>query len=143
MAFFMTHQTFTWTSVDFSLVMFCGIHLTAISQQLPQFILLYGAFEDHRSKITVTSNPDSKVHGANMGPIWGRQDQRVNGLITASPVEILRFPEISISFSANCKGLTLLWNDVLPVTEYFVWICSEYDIFVQMTRNAYGLKSDT
>ena len=20
------------------------------------------------------SNPDSKVHGANMGPIWGRQD---------------------------------------------------------------------
>ena len=23
---------------------------------------------------TVVTNPDSKVHGANMGPIWGRQD---------------------------------------------------------------------
>ena len=24
--------------------------------------------------ISVDNNPDSKVHGANMGPIWGRQD---------------------------------------------------------------------
>ena len=24
--------------------------------------------------ITFSNNPDSKVHGANMGPIWGRQD---------------------------------------------------------------------
>ena len=23
---------------------------------------------------TVSTTPDSKVHGANMGPIWGRQD---------------------------------------------------------------------
>ena len=23
----------------------------------------------------IRDNPDSKVHGANMGPIWGRQDQ--------------------------------------------------------------------
>ena len=23
---------------------------------------------------TVLTDPDSKVHGANMGPIWGRQD---------------------------------------------------------------------
>ena len=27
-------------------------------------------------QVTVAySTPDSKVHGANMGPIWGRQDQ--------------------------------------------------------------------
>ena len=24
--------------------------------------------------VTQGTNPDSKVHGANMGPIWGRQD---------------------------------------------------------------------
>ena len=23
---------------------------------------------------TIDRNPDTKVHGANMGPIWGRQD---------------------------------------------------------------------
>ena len=26
------------------------------------------------SKRTLENYPDSKVHGANMGPIWGRQD---------------------------------------------------------------------
>ena len=25
-------------------------------------------------KTTYSNNPDSKVHGANMGPTWGRQD---------------------------------------------------------------------
>ena len=34
-----------------------------------------GAFEWHSFLTGVTeANPDSKVHGANMGPIWGRQD---------------------------------------------------------------------
>ena len=38
---------------------FFGIHLRGIEQVLIKFI---------------PNIPDSKVHGANMGPIWGRQD---------------------------------------------------------------------
>ena len=34
--------------------------------QISHFQKAWLGFEDH--------NPDSKVHGANMGPIWGRQD---------------------------------------------------------------------
>ena len=32
------------------------------------------SFEDPWAGISIGSNPDSKVHGANIGPIWGRQD---------------------------------------------------------------------
>ena len=32
------------------------------------------AWETHVVHHTITNHPDSKVHGANMGPIWGRQD---------------------------------------------------------------------
>ena len=27
-----------------------------------------------RKGLSLANNPDNKVHGANMGPIWGRQD---------------------------------------------------------------------
>ena len=30
----------------------------------------------HIAAVLIASNPDSKVHGANMGPIWGRQYPR-------------------------------------------------------------------
>ena len=30
-----------------------------------------------RTSATYSSNPDSKIHGAYMGPTWGRQDQGV------------------------------------------------------------------
>ena len=32
------HQAVTWTNVDLSLVRFCGIHLRAISQQVPELL---------------------------------------------------------------------------------------------------------
>ena len=30
--------------------------------------------EDNAFPEPVNTHPDSKIHGANMGPIWGRQD---------------------------------------------------------------------
>ena len=69
------HHANTWTNVDLSLMRFSGIHLRAISQQVPKLLL---------SKITMIiyvgpgceaaiHYPDNKDHGANMGPICGRQ----------------------------------------------------------------------
>ena len=29
---------------------------------------------NHRVEQFIETDPDSKIHGANMGPIWGRQD---------------------------------------------------------------------
>ena len=47
------------------------------SHRLPRELIVPGAYgvlkladSEHRSR----HNPDSKVHGANMGPIWGQQD---------------------------------------------------------------------
>ena len=34
----------------------------------------FGLYMSHVSVLMLSSNPDSKVHWANMGPIWGRQD---------------------------------------------------------------------
>ena len=42
--------------------------LPAISTYITVFL------KRHSAQIGKQHNPDSKVHGANMGPIWGRQD---------------------------------------------------------------------
>ena len=49
-------QTITWTNADLLSKVFCGKHLRAVSQV---------------ALMNLTHNsPDSKVHGANMGPTW-------------------------------------------------------------------------
>ena len=42
---------------------------TQIKQKCSRLYVLRG-----NDAILKNSNPDSKVHGANMGPTWGRQD---------------------------------------------------------------------
>ena len=37
-------------------------------------LLQHGQFYPKYSQASPHNYPDSKVHGANMGPIWGRQD---------------------------------------------------------------------
>ena len=42
---------------------------------MTSFHELWSSFARNVTKDQVSCfNPDSKVHGANMGPIWGRQD---------------------------------------------------------------------
>ena len=38
------------------------------------YLAITGETWDHFLETWLTSNPDSKVHGTNMGPTWGRQD---------------------------------------------------------------------
>ena len=42
--------------------------------QLREEIIGESLHERPKSFFTVSNTPDSKFHGANMGPIWGRQD---------------------------------------------------------------------
>ena len=37
-------------------------------------IMLHGQQIQFQPNVFIRQNPYSKVHGANMGPIWGRQD---------------------------------------------------------------------
>ena len=48
------------------------------------------------------SSPDSKVHGANMGPIWGRQDP---GGPHVGPMNFAIWDQLTMSYSsAIIKG---------------------------------------
>ena len=56
-------------------------------------------------------DPDSKVHGANMGPIWGRQDPDgphvgpMNFAIWGTMKETLAVSEVSYSYTGLILGL--------------------------------------
>ena len=45
-----------------------------ISNDALKNVLNYASSLGASCRATTRNNPDSKVHGANMGPIWGRQD---------------------------------------------------------------------
>ena len=47
--------------------------MTGIISMLEVFFVAKGEIHTAISSILI-SYPDSKLHGANMGPIWGRQD---------------------------------------------------------------------
>ena len=50
-------------------------HKTLEYMLLQGIVIMRGAFLHlNRSQAKQGGNPDSKVHGAKMGPIWGRQD---------------------------------------------------------------------
>ena len=67
---------------DLSLVRFCAIHMRAISRRVPKLhhvvTIQCDEFEHWTFELLLyfpgANNPDSNVHGANMEPIWGRQD---------------------------------------------------------------------
>ena len=69
--------------------------------------------------------PDSKVHGANMGPIWGRQDPGgphvgpVNFAIWVNNDDLEDYLELQWMFSCHC--LMLIWY--LIYAHYWVSYC--------------------
>ena len=54
------HQAIAWTNFVLSSNLFYGIPLKVITQEMLLNL--------------IRNIPDSKIHGANMGPTWGRQD---------------------------------------------------------------------
>ena len=54
-----------------------GLHQGGLISQwfyLRENISMASLHSKSKASICTEDNPDSKIHGANMGPIWGRQD---------------------------------------------------------------------
>ena len=73
------HQVITWTNVDLSSEVLCGIQMKEISHVLIKIICSMSRevtlkLSRHLSVANQVISPDSKIHGANVGPTWGRQD---------------------------------------------------------------------
>ena len=61
------------------------------------------------------NNPDSKVRGANMGPIWGRQDP---GGPHVGPMNVVIWEEPSIGLDnglAPNRRQAIIWNNANPI----------------------------
>ena len=59
------------------LMFICSLHenfLSYIWRLLPEVVSIRNGWVNIAMRTTSGNIPDSKVHGANMGPIWGRQD---------------------------------------------------------------------
>ena len=51
-----------------------GNYDNKVSEVILEDIVQHDHFQTITNKNKVRTVPDNKVHGANMGPIWGRQD---------------------------------------------------------------------
>ena len=77
--------------------------------------------------VNLINYPDSKVHGANMGPIWGRQDP---GGPHVGPMNIAIWVcntfLHSVSRFQQDKQLTIDTDDILVTVSCYSWNMSQY-----------------
>ena len=69
------HYSLLWMGLFLSIKHNCHLYIVEPS---PKTYLLWQLWAPHASPVsdravTISANPDGKVHGANMGPNWGRQ----------------------------------------------------------------------
>ena len=91
-----------------------------------------GKAEDHIHSGESGTTPDSKVHGANMGPIWGRQDpggSHVGPMNLAISDVSLKTQAIVISL--NVFSLGPITNDVSVVIQ--IW-CKINSVPIQVFK---------
>ena len=72
--------------------------------------------------------PDSKVHGANMGPIWGRLDP---GGPHVGPMNLL-FGVLSTDDQYSCKLKTKCLSKFINLKKYICYRMVQYDSFMDM-----------
>ena len=75
-----------------------------------------------------TNYPDGKVHGANMGPIWGRQDPGGPHVGPMNPLPSLLFLSL---FFLSIKGSIKLCQPELPIQ--YIAVKSHQLIFAENT----------
>ena len=90
------------------------IHEESIREDQPEWLLLNGK-KHHQGMYPVSTphhqrdgSPDSKVHGPNMGPIWGRQDP---GGPHVGPMNLVSVLFLSNDFAKHVKFHTwvMMW----------------------------------
>ena len=67
---------------------------------------IFIAVPGYQSTAYIKDNPDSKVHGANMGPIWGRQDP---GGPHVGPMNFAIWELIQVDRIMFCRNEILQW----------------------------------
>ena len=107
---------------------------------------------NHNSAVILVTLPDSKVHEANMGPIWGRQDPGgphvgpMNFAIWAGPwlgYKVVWYDENSKSYLSLCTYLTcgnMKWSIRMVSKKYVVrikhtWMVKPYPVTFQYLNN--------
>ena len=75
----------------------------------------------------VLHNRDSKVHGANMGPIWGRQN---SGGLHVGPMDFVIWAYLQL-FRNDMNGIS--WQPLSFIQHYLIWSRASWTLEAYMS----------
>ena len=107
-----------WSTWKIKRKIFWKVNLIFISRIFtkPIFTIVVFSLQWMQQVMSCGCNPDSKVHGANMGPIWGRQDP---GGPHVGPMKLVIWEVISCRFHRICHDWLSMNTDPLHDTSHY------------------------